>query len=98
MTTTKNIMLIGKGFFWLSFLLGNICLFGYILTQNLDFASYGFGLLIYGSLANIAALMGLFVFGSLKPAFENACVKASGIIALNIPVALIYAAIGLRII
>lgn len=41
----QHILLIGKSAFGVSFLFGNICLFGYIITKNEEFAAGGFCLL-----------------------------------------------------
>lgn len=93
--TIKNI---GKFFFWLSFILGNICLFGYIFTKNESFAVAGFYLLYVASAVNIIIILLLIVYGMIyRNHFEN-CKKAILIMLLNIPIAFIYAWIGLSII
>ena len=43
-----KILHIGKFLFWLSFILGNVCLFGYIFSREGAFQVGGFLLLMYG--------------------------------------------------
>ena len=93
--TIKNI---GKFFFWLSFILGNICLFGQILTDNDNFAFAGFMLLIFGSVINLLVIFGLLIYGFSKKEYLKDCKKAILIILINIPIAFIYAWIGLSLI
>lgn len=93
--TIKNI---GKFFFWLSFILGNICLFGYIFTKNESFAVAGFYLLYVASAVNIIVLLFLIVYGMIYRHHFEDCKKAILIMLLNIPIAFIYAWIGLSII
>jgi LIVCS family branched-chain amino acid:cation transporter len=93
----ETIINIGKSIFTLSFLLGNICLFGYLSTQKDDFAFYGFMLLIYGSVVNLLVIAGLLIYGFLYSEKLKSCMKSSLIILINIPIAIVYAVIGLHI-
>lgn len=93
--TLKNI---GKTFFLLSFALGNICLFGYIFTQNLDFAIAGYFLLIFGTLANLIVILGLLIYAFFHKNQREICYKSVVIMLLNIPVAILYAIIGMSLI
>lgn len=93
--TIKNI---GKTFFWTSFLLGNICLFGYIFTKNGNFALAGFYLLYVASAVNIIVVLGLLIYGLYNKEYFKDCKKAILIMLLNIPIAFLYAWIGLSII
>lgn len=92
--TIKNI---GKTFFWTSFLLGNICLFGFIFTKNESFAVAGLYLLYLASAVNITVILFLIVYGMIyRNHFEN-CKKAILIMLLNIPIAFLYAWIGISL-
>ncbi|KUJ53912.1 hypothetical protein [Chryseobacterium aquaticum] len=93
----ENILTIGKFFFWLSFILGNICLFGYLISQNEGFAFYGFMLLIFGSIINLLVVIGLMIYGVIIKSQLNVCVKTSSIICINIPIAILYYFIGISL-
>lgn len=93
----ENILTIGKFFFWLSFTLGNICLFGYLISQNEGFAFYGFILLIFGSIINLLVVIGLMIYGVIIKSQLNVCMKASSIICINIPIAILYYFIGISL-
>lgn len=93
--TTKNI---GKLFFWLSFILGSICLFGYVFTKDIQFAIAGYFLLIYGVIINLIVIFVLLIYGfSQKEYFED-CKKSILMILINLPIAILYAWIGLSLI
>lgn len=93
----KNIISIGKFFFWLSFIPGNISLFGYIVLRNDKFALGGYLLLIFGTLINLSAILSLVVYGLINKSQLKTCMKASAIICINIPVAIIYFYIGISL-
>ncbi len=93
----KNLQIIhiGKFFFWLSFILGNVCLFGYVISKNEEFAIGGYLLLIFGTIVNAIVFVGLILYGVFyKENFET-CLKSALILLINIPIALLYAWIGL---
>lgn len=92
----KNLELlpISKYTFLLSFIVGNICLFGFILTNELFFAIAGFYWLFIAGAINIAILIGLVIYGLLNKVILNICLKSAGVLLLNIPIAWLYAAIG----
>lgn len=93
----KEILITGKLFFWSSFLMGNINLFGYVMTKNEDFAVYGFLLLIFGSVINVLVIICLLIYGFLNKSKWNICLKSSAIICINIPIAILYFFIGLSL-
>ena len=93
-----QIINIGKYIFGLCFLLGNICLFGYLITGNEDFAVGGYMLLIFGTLLNLLIVIGLVIYGIASQSKLNACLRAIGILMINIPIAILYAVIGINII
>ncbi|MFC3160631.1 hypothetical protein ACFOEQ_21100 [Chryseobacterium arachidis] len=53
----KTIINIGRVFFWTSFLLGNICLFGYIFTKNDSFVEGGLLVVGWGFAVNLSAVL-----------------------------------------
>lgn len=93
----ENILTKGKLFFWLSFILGNICLFGYLITKDGSFAFYGFMLLIFGSILNVLVIITLLIYGAFNKNYLDTCYKSIGIILINIPIATLYAVIGISI-
>lgn len=92
-----EIINIGKYIFGLCFALGNICLFGYLITRNDGFAAGGYMLLIFGTIINVLILIGLLIYGLVHPSKFKICLKAIGILMINIPIAILYAAIGLNL-
>lgn len=92
-----KILNIGKFLFWLSFILGNICLFGYIFSGNQSFALGGYLLLIFGTIVNVLAFLGLMIFGLLTPNYKSESIKSAMILLINIPVAILYFFIGTSI-
>lgn len=93
----QDIINIGKSVFGLCFLLGNMCLFGYLITKDEDFAIGGFLLLIFGSALNLLIILILLLSVVFIPSRSEACLKAIGIMMINIPIAIIYALIGLNL-
>ena len=61
----RDIIVLGKLVFGVSFLLGNICLFGYLFTKDQVFASSGYLLLIYATMLNLLIVLGLLIYGLL---------------------------------
>lgn len=98
MSESDKILLTGKSFFWISFCLGNICLFGYLLTGNEKFAMAGFFLLFYAAIANLGVLVGLLVYSVVKPKLRTACYRSALILLINIPIAIVYTIIGITIV
>lgn len=92
-----EIIYTGKCTFWLFFILGNICLFGYLITRNDSFAAGGYMLLIFGTIINLFLVIGLLIYGIASRSKFNACLKAIGLLMINIPIAFIYALIGLNL-
>lgn len=93
----KKIILVGKSFFWSFFIMGNICLFGYLISKNDQFAAGGYLLLILGTIVNLLAISGLAIYGLVHKSQRNACKNASMIICMNIPIAIIYYYIGISL-
>lgn len=87
----------GKYLFGLFFVLGNICLFGYLITRNDAFAIGGYMLLIFGTFINLLLVIGLLIYGIANQSKLNPCLKAIGMLMINIPIAVLYAFIGLNL-
>ncbi|AZA58853.1 MULTISPECIES: hypothetical protein [Chryseobacterium] len=94
----KTIINIGKTLFWLSFGLGNICLFGYIFTQYEFFVNGGFLVLQWGFLINLAAIFILIMYGIIYTSKLDACLNSSAIMLINVPIAIIYIFIGIELV
>ncbi|WP_080777900.1 hypothetical protein [Chryseobacterium phocaeense] len=87
-----------KYVFWLFFVLGNICLFGYLITGSDSFAIGGYLLLIFGTIVNLLLVIGLLTYGIASQSKLRTCLRAIGILMINIPIAYIYAVIGMSLI
>ena len=94
----QDILTVGKISFWLSFILGNICRFGYILTKIEAFASYGFVLLLFAAPVNLVVIALLIIYGLFNKSYLKDCIKASLIICINIPIAILYFYLGVFLI
>ncbi|KXH82733.1 hypothetical protein [Chryseobacterium kwangjuense] len=93
----REIIIFVKYVFWLFFTLGNICLFGYLITGNDSFTIGGYLLLIFGTIVNLLLVIGLLIYGIASQSKLKACLKGIGILMINIPVAFLYALIGLNL-
>ncbi|WP_426275932.1 hypothetical protein ACN9MN_14195 [Chryseobacterium sp. S-02] len=93
----ESVVYFGKSVFGLFFALGNICLLGYLITKNEDFASYGFTLLQFATPVNLLVIVCLLIYGLFDKSQFNVCCKASAIICINIPIAILYFFIGISI-
>jgi len=93
----RDIIILGKLVFGVSFLLGNICLFGYLFTKDQVFASSGYLLLIYATILNLLIVLGLLIYGLFNETKRKSCLKSILILSINIPIAAFYALIGLSL-
>ncbi|RKS96039.1 LIVCS family branched-chain amino acid:cation transporter [Chryseobacterium defluvii] len=89
---------VGKFFFWGSFLLGSICLFGYMITSWEGFVEGGILLLTFGTVINLTAAVGLLLYGAFNKPYLDSCVRGVCCMLVNIPIAVLYAFIGINII
>ncbi|GAB0156407.1 hypothetical protein CHRYSEOSP005_16720 [Chryseobacterium sp. Alg-005] len=89
---------VGKFFFWASLILGNICLFGYMLTKWDGFAGGGIFLLTFGTVINLIVALGLLLYGAFNTSHLDSCVRGVCLMLVNIPIAVLYAFIGINII
>ena len=93
----NEIVNFGKYIFGGFFVLGNICLFGYLIARDDSFAAGGYMLLILGTLINLLLVIGLLIYGIANQSKLDACLKAIGLLMINIPIAFLYACIGLNL-
>ncbi|MDN3694973.1 hypothetical protein QWZ06_23420 [Chryseobacterium tructae] len=90
----RNILNLGKAVFGVFFLIGNICLFGYILTKDFKFASLGFLIVSYGAAFNLIVLAGLMLYGLIDKNKTKTCFQSAGYLLIIIPFAILYIIIG----
>lgn len=93
----QDIIKIGKYTFLTFLILGNICLFGYIIFKKDFFAVSGLYLILIGSVVNLIIVAGLLIYGLYYKPQRNFCFKAIGFICINIPIAIIYFFVGLSL-
>ena len=91
----KTILNTGRTFFWTSFILGNICLFGYILTKSDYFVVGGIVVLKGGFIINLTTALILIIYGLFNKSRLKVCFKSTLIMLINIPIAIIYAYAGI---
>jgi LIVCS family branched-chain amino acid:cation transporter len=92
----SEILYLGKSLFALCLVLGSLCLIGYLTTRMEEFAIGGYMLLIFGALLNLLVILGLLIYGCVHRSRLNECLKAIGILLINIPIAILYTVIGLN--
>jgi LIVCS family branched-chain amino acid:cation transporter len=92
-STIKNI---GNYTFWICFLLGNVCLFGSIITKKADFIIGGYVLIFFASAVNLLIILGLLMYGLLHRNQLQSCFYASKILCINIPIAVLYTVLGIK--
>lgn len=93
----QHIINIGKTTFGLCFLLGNICLFGYLISRDIWFAMSGYMVIIFGAISNLAVILGLLVYSFINWNQFDICLRAIGMMLINIPIAVLYAIIGINL-
>ena len=91
-STIKNI---GKFTFLIFLILGNICLFEYIITKTDAFAASGFTLLQFAIPINLFVILCLLIYGLFRKIQLKECMKALLIICINIPIAILYFYLGI---
>jgi len=97
-----NPLKIGKYTFWVSFILGNLFMFGFLFgglvikSDNIAFGSavFGFYYLYVATAVNLIILNGLIVWGIYDINKREQCFIGSAIMLINIPLAILYAFIG----
>lgn len=82
----------------ISFLLGNIFLFGYLMTGKVDFALAGYFYLYISAAVNLLLMGILLLYGFFHPQQLPACRKAALVLLINIPAAILYIYIGYNLV
>lgn len=96
--TQLQILPVAKYAFWISFLSGNICLFGYLFSGSFEFATAGFLLLFVATIVNLIILLGFATYAITGKKEIKECRDSALLLIVNIPFAVLYAWIGLQII
>lgn len=91
----NTIISIGKYTALTSFIVGNICLLGYIFTKNEAFAVGGLYWLLIAGIINSIILISLFAYGFYSRKDQKDCFNAIGVLLINVPVAILYTWIGI---
>ncbi len=100
----KNInpLKIGKYTCWISFIIGNIFMFGFLLGWAIEcdyIANYcavgGYLYLYAATVVNLIILFALLTWGVAKVEMRKQCFTAIAILLINIPLAILYACTGL---
>lgn len=86
----STILNIGKLTFAITFLLGNICFWGFFLTNIIGFAIFGSYVVFLGMIMNATIFFTLIIYGSFNNTQFKICLKSSFIILLNLPILLLY--------
>ena len=93
----QDIINIGKYTFLTFLILGNICLFGYVIFKEDMFALFGYFVLIIGIVVNLLIVLSLVVYGFFNKSQFQTCLNAIGVICINIPIAILYFFIGVSL-
>lgn len=90
----NEIINLGKSIFGVFFILGTVFLLGGIMTRAEVFAGAGYMLIYFGVPANLLCVLSFLIYGIIyRPKFLT-CLKAIGILSINIPIAVLYTVIG----
>ncbi len=97
-----NPLKIGKYTFWVSFIIGNIFMFGFLFAAAVindsslasNFAMLGFYYLFVAAPVNLIILFALLSWGIVEVEKRKHCFIAASILLINIPLAWLYAFVG----
>ncbi|MBP2618767.1 hypothetical protein [Chryseobacterium jejuense] len=92
----QEIINLSKSVFGLCFIIGSICLLGGLFRQE-SFAVAGYLLLLFGAPLNLLLVLVFLICGLANRPRLKTYGKAIGILSINIPIAVLYTAIGLYI-
>ncbi|MDN3694972.1 hypothetical protein QWZ06_23415 [Chryseobacterium tructae] len=93
----KEIINLGKSIFGVFFILGTIFLLGGVITRDEVFARAGYILFYFGVPANLLCVLSFLIYGIIHRPKFLACLKTVGILSINIPIAILYGAIGISL-
>lgn len=92
----RYILNVSKSVFGICFILGTICLLGGLFQQS-EFAVAGYLLLIFATPINLVLVLTFLILGLVEKSRLKTCIEAIKVLAVNIPIAILYALIGLSI-
>ncbi|MGE8554362.1 MAG: hypothetical protein ACN6OB_10585 [Chryseobacterium jejuense] len=92
----QEIINFSKSVFGLCFIIGSICLLGGLFKQE-SFAAAGYLLLLFATPLNLLLVLVFLICGLVNKPRLKTYGKAIGILSINIPIAILYAVIGLYI-
>jgi LIVCS family branched-chain amino acid:cation transporter len=91
----SEIIDLGKAVFGVFFSIGTLCLLGALITKNNGFAGAGYLLIVFGVPVNLLCILGFLTYGVINTSKFKECMIAILILTANIPIAFLYALIGL---
>ncbi|GEJ47728.1 hypothetical protein [Chryseobacterium sp. ON_d1] len=91
----SEIINLGKAIFGVFFSVGTFCLLGALITKNDWFAGAGYLLIVFGVPVNLLCILGFLIKGIIDRSKFKECMIAILILTANIPIACLYAIIGL---
>ncbi|MGL6129224.1 hypothetical protein [Chryseobacterium artocarpi] len=94
----KEIINLSKSIFWVCFAMGSIFLLGGVFTKASGFVVGGYLLLLFGTPLNLLCVLGFLLYGMVYRKRFRVCMKAIGILSINIPIAVLYTIIGFKLI
>ena len=97
MMKDNHIINTGKYVFGLFFLLGNLFFSGFFITKSTWFMEWWIIIFFYGIGANLFMVLGLLFYGLANRLKMNTCLKAVGLILLNVPLAFLYIILGIHL-
>ncbi|MFZ4931993.1 hypothetical protein [Chryseobacterium sp. Mn2064] len=93
----SKIINLGKAVFTVFFSMGTFCLLGALITNDDWFAGAGYFLIFFGAPANLLCILGLLIYSAIDTSKFKECMTAILILTANIPIAFIYAVIGISL-
>ena len=100
-----NPLKIGKYTFWVSFIIGNIFMFGFLFAWAIDVyviaiysAVFGYYYLYVATIVNLVILFALLFRGIVEVDKRKLYIKCISIMLINIPLAILYAFVGIFLI
>jgi LIVCS family branched-chain amino acid:cation transporter len=91
----SEIIDLAKAVFGVFFSIGTLCLLGALITKNNGFAGAGYLLIVFGVPVNLLCILGFLTYGVINTSKFKECMIAILILTANIPIAFLYALIGL---
>lgn len=93
----RDIINLSKSVFGGCLIMGSICLLGGAFKQE-SLAAAGYMLLIIATPVNLFFVLAFLIHGLVTRSSLKTCIKAIGILSINIPIAILYAVIGIYLV